>query len=52
MRDLIHWVLVYFGIRKCCDNQKIVANRDSVYYYEYECKNCGYIKAGSNMREF
>lgn len=46
LKELWHGLLVHFGLRPCCDNPNIKANRDSVYYYEYECKNCGNIKTG------
>jgi hypothetical protein len=47
MKGLWHALLVHFGIRNCCDNQKIVANHHSIYYYEFECENCGHVKTNT-----
>ncbi len=39
-------ILVYLGIRPCCDQQKLKRNCETVAYYEYQCTNCGYTYRG------
>jgi hypothetical protein len=49
LKELWHGVLVYWGLRPCCDNQKIREIVSTPEYYSYECLNCGNIKSGGGF---
>ncbi len=49
LKALWHDVLVQFGFRPCCDNQKIVQRVCTPEFYSYECTNCGNIKSGGGF---
>ncbi len=46
MKRLIHWILVEFGLRNCCDKQNILEVHNSQYYYEFKCLSCGHVQRG------
>ena len=45
-KEIIHEILVYFGIRPCCDAPKIVERTSLPEFYQYECLNCGNTRSG------
>ncbi len=44
-----HWILVYIGLRPCCDKQDIVSRISTPGYYLYECLNCGNMRSGGGI---
>lgn len=41
-----HPILVYLGLKECCDNPEIQDKISTPQYYESECLNCGNKRIG------
>ena len=39
---ILRWFLVHFGLKDCCDQQKLKVRVEVGEYFEYDCESCGY----------